>query len=123
MSVLAWMLLGLVGGLVASKLISGVRHFSAFDMVFGSGGAFLFGWLLNAAGVSGFVGFGFHSLVVAIVGAALTLALLHGIGRALAESEARQWMEFEYGWFSERDAQQRPAMTSARGGAATTKGG
>ena len=81
MGVLTWILLGLIAGFIASKLVN--RHGSGLvlDIVLGVFGALLGGWLFSALGSHGATGFNFHSLLVSVAGAVLILLTFHTLKR------------------------------------------
>src|SRR6516164_7191993 len=72
----AWIIVGLIAGTVASRVVAG-RGFGCFaDIVVGIAGAIIGGFLLSALfGASGTVGF-LGSIIVAFIGAAALLAVL-----------------------------------------------
>ena len=75
-SFLAWIVIGLVAGAIASRVVAGRGFGCLADIVVGVAGALIGGFLLSALfGASGTVGF-WGSLIVAFVGAAVLLAVL-----------------------------------------------
>jgi uncharacterized membrane protein YeaQ/YmgE (transglycosylase-associated protein family) len=84
MSVLAWIVLGLIAGFIASKIVSGSGQGLLLDMVLGIVGAVVGGYLFAALGATGVTGFNLYSMFVAIVGAAVVLWVYHAIsGRSI----------------------------------------
>ena len=84
MSVLAWMALGLIAGLVASNILSRSGQGLLLDIVLGIVGAVVGGFLFTAVGASGLAGFDLYSMLVAIVGAIVVLWAYHAFsGRSL----------------------------------------
>jgi uncharacterized membrane protein YeaQ/YmgE (transglycosylase-associated protein family) len=82
MSFIAWIVLGLVAGFIASKIVNKAGEGMLMDIVLGIVGAFLGGWLFNTFGMPGVTGLNFYSLLVAVVGAAIFLIVYHAlIGR------------------------------------------
>lgn len=81
MSLLAWIVLGLIAGFVASKLVSGTGQGAVMDIVLGVVGAVLGGWLFNSFGMAGVSGFNLYSLLVAVVGAVVLLVVYHAVSR------------------------------------------
>lgn len=79
MSILAWIVLGLIAGFIASKLVSGSGQGLLMDIVLGIVGAVVGGYLFTALGATGITGFNLYSMFVAIVGAAVLLWLYHAI--------------------------------------------
>ncbi len=82
MSLLAWIVLGLIAGFIASKIVSGSGQGIIMDIVLGIVGAVIGGWLFNTFGMAGVVGFNLYSLLVAVVGASLLLVVYHAFSRA-----------------------------------------
>ena len=87
MSVLAWIVLGLIAGFVASKIVNHTGEGVILDLVLGIVGAVVGGWLFHTFGMPGVTGLNIYSLIVAVVGAAVLLMLYHlvtrGTGRRL----------------------------------------
>jgi uncharacterized membrane protein YeaQ/YmgE (transglycosylase-associated protein family) len=81
MAVLTWILLGLIAGFIASKIVN--RHGSGLmlDIVLGIVGALLGGWLFTVLGSHGVSGLNFHSFLVSVAGAVLILLAFHTIRR------------------------------------------
>jgi uncharacterized membrane protein YeaQ/YmgE (transglycosylase-associated protein family) len=79
MSILAWMVLGLVAGFLASKLVNKTGEGLLMDVVLGVVGAVGGGWLFNQFGQPGVTGLNLWSLVVAVVGAVVILVLYHAV--------------------------------------------
>ena len=77
MSVLAWMALGLIAGLVASNILSHSGQGLLLDIVLGIVGAVAGGFLVTAIGATGVTGFNLYSILVAIVGAIVVLWAYH----------------------------------------------
>ncbi len=81
MSLLTWIVLGLIAGYLASKVVSGSGHGMVMDIVIGIVGAVIGGSLFNTFGMAGVAGFNLYSLLVATVGAILLLVLYHAVTR------------------------------------------
>ena len=79
MTVLTWIVLGLVAGFIASKIYTHHGQGPLMDMVLGIVGAFAGGWLFNTFGEPGVTGFNIWSVFVAIIGAVIVLALYHAL--------------------------------------------
>ena len=72
----AWIIVGLIAGAIASRVVAGRGFGCIADIVVGVAGAIIGGFLLSALfGASGTVGF-WGSLIVAFIGAAVLLAIL-----------------------------------------------
>ena len=81
MSILAWIILGLVSGFIASKIVNSRGEGVILDIVLGIVGAVVGGWLFNRFGHSGVSGLNLYSLMVAVVGAVVLLVAYHAIRR------------------------------------------
>jgi uncharacterized membrane protein YeaQ/YmgE (transglycosylase-associated protein family) len=79
MSLLAWIILGLIAGFIASKLVNKSGQGFLLDLVLGIVGAVAGGWLFNQFGMAGVTGFNLYSLMVATAGAALLLIGYHAL--------------------------------------------
>lgn len=79
MSILAWIVLGLIAGFIASKILGGSGQGLLLDIVLGIVGAVIGGYLFAAFGATGVTGFNLYSMFVAIVGAAVVLWVYHAI--------------------------------------------
>ena len=82
MSILAWIVLGLVAGFIGSKLVNRTGEGFVLDIVLGIVGAAVGGWLFNRFGAAGVSGLNLYSLLVAVVGAVVVLVVYHAIRRA-----------------------------------------
>ena len=82
MSILAWIVLGLIAGFIGSKIVNKSGEGVFLDIVLGIVGAIVGGWLFNAFGMSKVTGVNIYSLLVAVVGAVVVLVVYHAlIGR------------------------------------------
>jgi len=81
MSVLAWIVLGLVAGFISSKIVNHTGEGIILDLVLGIVGAVVGGWLFHTFGMPGVTGLNIYSLVVAVIGAAVFLVVYHLITR------------------------------------------
>lgn len=79
MSILIWIILGLVAGLIASYLTKSSEHSVISDIILGIFGAFLGGIIMNLIGAQGITGLNWYSLLIAVIGAIILIA----IGRAI----------------------------------------
>jgi uncharacterized membrane protein YeaQ/YmgE (transglycosylase-associated protein family) len=87
MSVIAWIVLGLVSGFIASKIVNRTGEGVILDIVLGIVGAVVGGFLFHLVGATGVDGFNIWSLFVAVIGAMVVLGVKHalmGRGRAHA---------------------------------------
>jgi len=83
MSFLAWIVLGLVAGFIASKIVNKQGEGFLLDIVLGIVGAVVGGWLFGLLGASGVSGVNVYSLLVAVVGAIVVLFTYHLIRRSV----------------------------------------
>jgi len=79
MSVLGWIVLGLIAGFIASKLYSGSGQGFLLNIVLGIVGAVVGGYLFTAIGATGITGFNLYSMFVAVIGAVVLLAIYHAV--------------------------------------------
>jgi uncharacterized membrane protein YeaQ/YmgE (transglycosylase-associated protein family) len=79
MSILAWVLLGLIAGFVGSKLVNKTGEGVLLDIVLGIVGAIVGGYVFSMFGAHGVTGFNIYSLVVAVIGSVLVLVVYHAI--------------------------------------------
>ena len=84
MSIIAWLVLGLIAGFIASKIINKQGEGLWRDVVLGVIGAELGGWLFSLFGMSGVSGLNVYSLLVAVVGAVILLFVYHQLIRRRA---------------------------------------
>jgi uncharacterized membrane protein YeaQ/YmgE (transglycosylase-associated protein family) len=81
MSIIAWLILGLVSGFIASKLVNKTGDGMVIDIILGIIGAIAGGWLFNRFGMSGVTGLNIYSMLVSVVGAVVVLVLYHALAR------------------------------------------
>jgi uncharacterized membrane protein YeaQ/YmgE (transglycosylase-associated protein family) len=81
MSILAWIVLGLISGFIASKIVNKTGEGLVLDIILGIIGAVVGGWLFNTFGHSGVTGLNLYSLLVAVIGAVIVLVVYHAIRR------------------------------------------
>jgi uncharacterized membrane protein YeaQ/YmgE (transglycosylase-associated protein family) len=79
MSIIAWLVLGLLAGWIGSMIVNRGRGDGLLlDIVLG---AFVGGFLFNMFGQAGVSGLNLYSLLVAVVGAVVVLFLYHALVR------------------------------------------
>jgi uncharacterized membrane protein YeaQ/YmgE (transglycosylase-associated protein family) len=81
MSIIGWIIVGLVAGFVASKIVNRTGEGVVLDVLLGIVGAVVGGWLFHMFGMSGVTGVNVYSMVVATVGAAVFLIAYHALFR------------------------------------------
>jgi uncharacterized membrane protein YeaQ/YmgE (transglycosylase-associated protein family) len=79
MGIIAWIILGLIAGWIASKIMHGSGSGLMINLVLGVVGAFVGGILISALGGVGITGFNLWSLVVAVLGAVVVLWIYNAI--------------------------------------------
>ena len=79
MSLITWILLGLVAGFIASKLVNKTGEGFFMDIVLGVVGAVIGGWVFNTFGMAGVTGFNIWSILVSVGGAVIFLVIYHAI--------------------------------------------
>jgi uncharacterized membrane protein YeaQ/YmgE (transglycosylase-associated protein family) len=77
MSILGWLVLGLISGFIASKLVNKTGEGLVVDIVLGIVGAVVGGALFHFLGQPGVTGFDLWSMFVSVVGAVVVLWLYH----------------------------------------------
>ncbi|XYD09084.1 GlsB/YeaQ/YmgE family stress response membrane protein [Methylobacterium sp. NMS12] len=80
MSLLAWIVLGLVAGFIGSRVVNNSGQGLLVDSLLGVVGAVVGGFLFNQFGEPGVSGLNLYSLLVAVVGAVVVLWLYHAVG-------------------------------------------
>jgi uncharacterized membrane protein YeaQ/YmgE (transglycosylase-associated protein family) len=81
MSFIAWIILGLISGFIASKLVNKTGEGLMLDIILGVIGAFVGGWLFSTFGMTGVTGLNVYSMVVAVIGAVVVLVVYHALVR------------------------------------------
>ena len=77
MSIIGWILLGLIAGFIGSKIVNSEGQGLWLDIVLGIVGAVVGGFLFSIFGATGITGFNIYSLIVAIIGSVVVLWLYH----------------------------------------------
>jgi uncharacterized membrane protein YeaQ/YmgE (transglycosylase-associated protein family) len=83
MSILAWVVLGVVAGFIASKIVNKSGEGLIRDLILGVIGAFVGGWIMERFGEAGVSGLNLYSLVVSVLGAIVVLVVFHTVRRAV----------------------------------------
>ena len=85
MSIIGWLILGLIAGFVASKIVNKTGEGVLIDIVLGVVGAVVGGYLFTLFGAAPVTGLNIYSMVVAVVGAIVVLVIYHAVaGRSSA---------------------------------------
>jgi uncharacterized membrane protein YeaQ/YmgE (transglycosylase-associated protein family) len=77
MSIIAWIVLGLIAGFIASKIVNKQGSGIIVDIILGIIGAIVGGFIFTQFGAAPVTGFNIYSMLVAIVGAIVVLWLYH----------------------------------------------
>ncbi len=77
MSFVAWIILGLIAGFIASKIVNKSGEGFFMDIVLGVIGAVVGGYLFQTFGMAGVTGVNIYSILVAVVGAVVVLFIYH----------------------------------------------
>jgi uncharacterized membrane protein YeaQ/YmgE (transglycosylase-associated protein family) len=85
MSIIGWIVLGLIAGFIASKIVNKQGEGLILDIVLGVVGAIVGGFLFSLVGAQGVDGVNIYSMFVAVVGAIVVLVIYHALtGRRTA---------------------------------------
>ena len=79
MSIIGWIILGLISGFIASKIVNRTGEGFFLDIVLGIVGAVVGGFIFTAVGATGVTGFNLYSMLVAVIGAIVVLVLYHAL--------------------------------------------
>ena len=79
MSILGWLILGLIAGFIGSKIVNKEGQGFLLDIALGVIGAIVGGLLFTAFGAEGVTGLNIYSMIVAIVGSVVVLVGYHAI--------------------------------------------
>jgi uncharacterized membrane protein YeaQ/YmgE (transglycosylase-associated protein family) len=79
MSILAWLVVGLIAGFLASKVVNKAGSGVVMDIVLGIVGALVGGFIFNAIGHSAPSGINLYSIFVAFIGAVVVLVIYHAV--------------------------------------------
>ncbi|HXQ41119.1 MAG TPA: GlsB/YeaQ/YmgE family stress response membrane protein [Candidatus Udaeobacter sp.] len=79
MSIIAWIVLGLISGFIASKIVNKTGEGLILDIVLGIVGGIVGGFVFRQFGAAGVTGFNLPSMLVAVVGAVIVLVVYHWV--------------------------------------------
>jgi uncharacterized membrane protein YeaQ/YmgE (transglycosylase-associated protein family) len=79
MSIVVWLILGLIAGFIASKIVNQSGEGLLLDIVLGIVGAVVGGFLFSLIGAAPVTGFNIYSIFVAVIGAIVVLAIYHAV--------------------------------------------
>ena len=81
MSILGWIVLGLIAGFIGSKIVNRRGEGLLLDIVLGVIGALVGGFLFQLIGAAGITGFNLYSMFVAVIGSVVVLLIYHAVFR------------------------------------------
>ncbi len=84
MGIIAWLVLGLVAGFFASLLMNKRGEGFFMDIILGIVGAVVGGFIAQLVGFSGITGLNLYSILIAVGGAVVVLAVYHAMVRRSA---------------------------------------
>jgi uncharacterized membrane protein YeaQ/YmgE (transglycosylase-associated protein family) len=90
MSFIAWIVLGLIAGFIASKIVNKSGEGVLLDIVLGIVGAVVGGYLFQTFGMASVTGVNIYSILVAVVGAVIFLVIYHALFRRRTRIYARR---------------------------------
>jgi uncharacterized membrane protein YeaQ/YmgE (transglycosylase-associated protein family) len=79
MSILSWIILGLIAGFIGSKIVDKQGQGFWLNMALGIVGALVGGFLFSLFGSSGVTGLNIWSMIVAIAGSAVVLLIYNAM--------------------------------------------
>lgn len=79
MSLIGWIIFGLLSGFIASKVVNERGEGCILNVVLGLVGALVGGFIFSHIGGTSVTGFNLYSIFVAIIGAIVVLLLYHAI--------------------------------------------
>ncbi len=79
MSIIGWLILGLIAGFIASKIVNKSGEGLLLDIILGIVGAVVGGFLFSLIGAAPVTGLNIYSMVVAVIGAIVVLLVYHAI--------------------------------------------
>ncbi len=82
MSVIAWIILGLIAGFIASKIVNKTGEGLLLDIALGVLGAIVGGFLFSLIGHQGVTGLNLWSLFVSVIGAIVVLLIYRAVVKA-----------------------------------------
>jgi uncharacterized membrane protein YeaQ/YmgE (transglycosylase-associated protein family) len=82
MSIVAWIVLGLIAGFIGSKIVNKAGEGIVVDIILGIVGAVAGGFIFRFFGASGVTGLNIYSLIVAVIGSVVLLVIFHAVKRA-----------------------------------------
>ena len=81
MGIIAWIIVGLIAGFIASKIVNKSGEGFVRDVILGIVGALIGGFIFQSLGYAGVSGINLYSIFVAVIGAIILLVAYHLIAR------------------------------------------
>jgi uncharacterized membrane protein YeaQ/YmgE (transglycosylase-associated protein family) len=82
MSIIAWIILGLIAGFIGSKIVNKSGEGFFMDIALGVIGALVGGFIFNLIGHEGVTGLNIWSLFVAVIGSIVVLLIYRAVVKA-----------------------------------------
>jgi uncharacterized membrane protein YeaQ/YmgE (transglycosylase-associated protein family) len=79
LSIIGWLVLGLIAGFIGSKIVNKTGEGVILDIVLGIVGGVVGGFLFSLIGAQGVTGFNLYSMFVAVIGAIVVLVIYHAV--------------------------------------------
>ena len=79
MSIIGWLILGLIAGFIGSKIVNKSGEGLLLDIILGVVGAMVGGYLFTLVGAAPVTGLNIYSMFVAVVGAIVVLVVYHAV--------------------------------------------
>ena len=79
MGIISWIILGLIAGWIASKLVNKTGSGMMIDIALGVVGAIVGGIIAGFFGMSGVTGVNIWSIIVSVIGAVIVLWVYHKV--------------------------------------------
>ena len=79
MSIISWIILGLIAGFIASKIVNKEGKGMMLDIALGIVGAIAGGFLFSALGTEGITGLNLWSMSVAVIGSIVVLLVYRAV--------------------------------------------
>ncbi|MFY9880608.1 MAG: GlsB/YeaQ/YmgE family stress response membrane protein [Pseudolabrys sp.] len=79
MSIISWIILGLIAGFIGSKIVNKQGQGLLLDVALGVVGAIVGGVIFSFFGATGITGLNIYSMIVAIIGSVVVLWVYHAV--------------------------------------------
>lgn len=79
MSIISWLILGLIAGFIGSKIVNHQGQGMLLDIALGIVGALVGGFLFDLIGATGVTGLNIYSMLVAIAGSVVVLLIYNSV--------------------------------------------